>query len=196
MKLHAAVVRRPLPTVSLPTRDENCGRQERPEAVDVGRSAGRTLALPQEVEHWSLTTLRDKPLKIGVKVVRHGRYARSGWPSGRPEDAIRRHAGADRRTTTENCANMTRCSVGGGQFTCRGRNAPRAHRLRPVSDRYHCLPRQTTTKPSSSEISPELNADRTRAYRFRPRRPAIWDMSVDRFQPVTDEMLTAPEATA
>ena len=73
--MHAAVVRRPLPTASLPTRDENCGHQERPEAVDVGRSAGRTLALPQEVEHWSLTTLRDKPVKIGAKVVRHGRYA-------------------------------------------------------------------------------------------------------------------------
>jgi DDE family transposase len=34
----------------------------------------RTLALPQSVEHWSLTTLRDKLVKIGVKIVRHGRY--------------------------------------------------------------------------------------------------------------------------
>jgi hypothetical protein len=34
----------------------------------------RTLALPQSVEHWSLTTLRDKLVKIGAKVVRHGRY--------------------------------------------------------------------------------------------------------------------------
>ncbi len=34
----------------------------------------RTLALPDEVEHWSLTTLRDKLIKIGAKVVRHGRY--------------------------------------------------------------------------------------------------------------------------
>ncbi len=34
----------------------------------------RTLALPQEVEHWSLTTLREKLIKIGAKVVRHGRY--------------------------------------------------------------------------------------------------------------------------
>ncbi len=32
------------------------------------------MALPQEVEHWSLTTLRDKLIKIGVRVVRHGRY--------------------------------------------------------------------------------------------------------------------------
>ncbi len=34
----------------------------------------RTLALPKEVEHWSLTMLREKLVKIGAKVVRHGRY--------------------------------------------------------------------------------------------------------------------------
>ena len=34
----------------------------------------RTLALPKEVKHWSLTTLREKLVKIGAKVVRHGRY--------------------------------------------------------------------------------------------------------------------------
>ena len=34
----------------------------------------RTLALPKEVEHWSLTTLRENLLKIGAKVVHHGRY--------------------------------------------------------------------------------------------------------------------------
>ena len=34
----------------------------------------RTLALPKEVEQWSLTTLREKLVKIGAKVVRHGRY--------------------------------------------------------------------------------------------------------------------------
>ncbi len=34
----------------------------------------RTLALPQEVEHWSMTTLHNKLIKIGARVVRHGRY--------------------------------------------------------------------------------------------------------------------------
>ena len=38
------------------------------------QAAMRTLALPKEVEHWSLTTLREKLVKIGAKVVRHGRY--------------------------------------------------------------------------------------------------------------------------
>jgi Transposase DDE domain group 1 len=34
----------------------------------------RTLALPDAVAQWSLTTLRAKLVKIGAKVVRHGRY--------------------------------------------------------------------------------------------------------------------------
>ena len=34
----------------------------------------RTLALPKEVELWSLTTLREKLVKIGANVVSLGRY--------------------------------------------------------------------------------------------------------------------------
>lgn len=34
----------------------------------------RTLALPKEIEQWSLTTLREKLVKIGARIVRHGRY--------------------------------------------------------------------------------------------------------------------------
>ncbi len=37
-------------------------------------SQKRTLALPKKVGHWSPTTLREKLVKIGAKVVRHGRY--------------------------------------------------------------------------------------------------------------------------
>jgi hypothetical protein len=33
----------------------------------------RTLALPEEVKRWSLTTLRNRLVKIGAKIVRHGR---------------------------------------------------------------------------------------------------------------------------
>ncbi len=33
----------------------------------------RRLALPRSVKHWSLTTLREKLIKIGAKVVRHSR---------------------------------------------------------------------------------------------------------------------------
>jgi hypothetical protein len=34
----------------------------------------RRLALPRKVKHWSLTTLRDKLIKIGAKVVHHAGY--------------------------------------------------------------------------------------------------------------------------
>jgi hypothetical protein len=34
----------------------------------------RTLALPHRVERWSLTSLREKVVKIGAKVVPHARY--------------------------------------------------------------------------------------------------------------------------
>ena len=33
----------------------------------------RTLALPAEVSQWSMTTLRERLVKIGARIVRHGR---------------------------------------------------------------------------------------------------------------------------
>ncbi len=33
----------------------------------------RVYGPPVAVEHWSLTTLREKLIKIGAKIVRHGR---------------------------------------------------------------------------------------------------------------------------
>jgi hypothetical protein len=35
----------------------------------------RALAMPKTAEPWSLTSLREKLIKIGAKVVSHGRYA-------------------------------------------------------------------------------------------------------------------------
>jgi hypothetical protein len=34
----------------------------------------RTLATPEPIKDWSLTSLKEKLIKIGAKVVRHGRY--------------------------------------------------------------------------------------------------------------------------
>ncbi len=34
----------------------------------------RRLALPRSVKHWLLTTLREKLIEIGAKVVTHARY--------------------------------------------------------------------------------------------------------------------------
>ena len=35
----------------------------------------RTLAMPKTAESWSLTSLREKLIKIGAKVISDGRYA-------------------------------------------------------------------------------------------------------------------------
>ncbi len=40
-----------------------------PPARPIASQQHQTLALPKEVEHWSLTTLREKLVKIGAKVV-------------------------------------------------------------------------------------------------------------------------------
>jgi len=34
----------------------------------------RTLALPESVKQWSLTSLKEKLIKIGARIVTHGRY--------------------------------------------------------------------------------------------------------------------------
>ncbi len=34
----------------------------------------RRMALPRRVKHWSLTTLREKLIKTGARIVRHARY--------------------------------------------------------------------------------------------------------------------------
>jgi hypothetical protein len=34
----------------------------------------RQMELPKPIRHWSMTTLREKLIKIGAKVVRHARY--------------------------------------------------------------------------------------------------------------------------
>ena len=53
-------------------------RQRRPSPASCARhSLGnflRTLATPDPIRDWSLTTLKEKLIKIGAKVVSHGRY--------------------------------------------------------------------------------------------------------------------------
>jgi hypothetical protein len=51
----------------------------------------RTLAMPKTAQPWSLTSLREKLIKIGAKVVSHGRYvtfqmAEVGAPRRREEE--------------------------------------------------------------------------------------------------------------
>jgi hypothetical protein len=51
----------------------------------------RTLATPESMKDWSLTSLRDKLIKIGAKVIRHGRYVAFQMA----EVALPRHVFAD-----------------------------------------------------------------------------------------------------
>jgi len=48
----------------------------------------RKLALPKSVKHWSVTTLREKLIKIGAKVVRHAKYCLL-YTSPSPRDRTR-----------------------------------------------------------------------------------------------------------
>jgi hypothetical protein len=43
----------------------------------------RTLAMPKTVEPWSLTSLRERLIKIGAKVTSHGRYVTFQKPKSR-----------------------------------------------------------------------------------------------------------------
>ena len=55
--------------------DHRTGRpQRRVDALGRGDAQAGTACRPQEVEQWSLTTLREKLVKIGARIVRHGRY--------------------------------------------------------------------------------------------------------------------------
>jgi hypothetical protein len=51
----------------------------------------RTLATPKSMKDWSLTSLREKLIKIGAKVIRHGRYVAFQMA----EVALPRHVFAD-----------------------------------------------------------------------------------------------------
>ena len=57
----------------------------------------RTLAMPKTAEPWSLTSLREKLIKIGAKVVSHGRYVTFQMAEvAVPRRDVRRHPVADR----------------------------------------------------------------------------------------------------
>ena len=61
----------------------------------------RTLATPEPIRDWSLTNLKEKLIKIGAKVVRHGRYV--AFQDGRGcdhQESVRRHPAVHRGTAT------------------------------------------------------------------------------------------------
>jgi hypothetical protein len=56
----------------VPTRYASPGSTRCAEVLNLSRF--RPLALPRSVQHWTLTTLREKLIKIGAKVTAHSRY--------------------------------------------------------------------------------------------------------------------------
>jgi hypothetical protein len=56
----------------------------------------RTLAMPKTVEPWSLTSLREKLIKIGAKVVSPAGTSPSSWPKSRCAADVCRNSFADR----------------------------------------------------------------------------------------------------
>ena len=51
----------------------------------------RRLATPEPIKDWSLTNLKEKLIKIGAKVVRHGRYVAFQMAEDRQEQADARN---------------------------------------------------------------------------------------------------------
>ncbi len=68
----------------------------------------RTLALPKAVEHWSLTTLREKLVKIEAKAVSHGRYVTFQMAEAAvPREPVPENPAADRRATANAGTSLT-----------------------------------------------------------------------------------------
>ena len=64
----------------------------------------RTLATPEPMSDWSLTTLKEKLIKIGAKVVSHGRYIAFQMA----EVAIPRHMFQEFCGSSPNCGRSRR----------------------------------------------------------------------------------------
>jgi hypothetical protein len=93
----------------------------------------RTLALPEAIKQWSLTSLREKLVKIGAKVVRHGRYvifqmAEVAVPRELFQEILRLIAEPATATTTSAC--VRRPMVMRSRATD-GRSASKCQRKQP-----------------------------------------------------------------
>ena len=98
----------------------------------------RTLATPEPIKDWSLTSLKDKLIKIGAKVVSHGRYVIFQMGRGRHRTAnVPRDFAADRgataaATTSASVRRSMSCIQDSRQKECvqmpgkRARSDPRA----------------------------------------------------------------------
>jgi hypothetical protein len=74
----------------------------------------RTLAMPKAAELWSLTILREKRIKIGAKVVNHGRYTKFQMA----EVAVSRQMFSEIRSLIARLRAPTRAGMRANGITC------------------------------------------------------------------------------
>jgi hypothetical protein len=68
--------------------------------------------MPEAAEPWSLTSLREKLIKIGAKVVSHGRYVAFQMAEvAVPRQIVRRHPAAHRATARTASTSVRRSQV-------------------------------------------------------------------------------------
>jgi len=85
----------------------------------------RTLATPEPIKDWSLTRLKEKLIKIGAKVVSHGRYVAFQMAGRHPTESVRRHSAAHRGTSTAaSHVNRVKRSFVARPSQTQGRGAP------------------------------------------------------------------------
>lgn len=70
----------------------------------------RATATPEPIERWSLTSLRERLIKTGARLVRHGATLSSRWRRSHRARCLRRHPERDQhpaRATTRSNVRMT-----------------------------------------------------------------------------------------
>jgi hypothetical protein len=103
----------------------------------------RTLATPEPIKDWSLTSLKEKLIKIGAKVVSHGRYvafqmAEVAIPTANVPGDFAAHRGTAAAATTR--ASMRRSTVMRSRATDR-RSTSKCQedgQIRPSTKRSGC----------------------------------------------------------
>ena len=102
----------------------------------------RTLATPEPIKDWSLTSLKEKLIKIGAKVVRHGRYV--AFLLNTPK-SVRRNLAAHRRVAAvAHCLDSVRRSRVTRSIANHGRGASCYQKIRRHSARDRATARSAT----------------------------------------------------
>ena len=95
----------------------------------------RTVALPETTEPWWLTSLREKLIKIGAKVVSHGRYSLSSCL----RLAVSRQMFADIQSLDRSAPGTTRASMRRAGQICDRRERRRRRALMQANLRVYRL---------------------------------------------------------